>query len=185
MTLQAFLSLVVSELEGAGIRFMITGSLAASYHGAPRATQDVDLVVEPDEASLLELARRLRDVGLYASDADVREAVETRGQFNAIDPATGWKADFVVRKSREFSSTEFDRRLPLNFLGLEMSMVTAEDLVIAKLEWAKLGDSERQLQAVADIVAIQGERLDRDYLGTWIGRLHLEDQWEKVDAKGA
>jgi hypothetical protein len=115
VTLQAFLQLVISELEAVGLPFMLTGSLAASYHGAPRETQDVDPVVEPDEASLLKLANRLRAADLYVGDEAIREAVAARGQFNAIDPSTGWKADFVIRKSRPFSSQEFERRFPLSF----------------------------------------------------------------------
>jgi len=183
VTLQAFLQLVISELEAVGLPFMLTGSLAASYHGAPRATQDLDLVVEPDEAGLLKLASRLRAADLYVSDEAIREAVAARGQFNAIDPSTGWKADFVIRKSRPFSSREFERRFPLSFLGLEMSMVTAEDLIIAKLEWAKLGDSERQLRDVAEILAIQGEGLDQAYLEGWIVRLDLGGQWDKAQSR--
>ena len=33
-------------LEALGIRYMIGGSLASSLYGVPRATQDVDVVVE-------------------------------------------------------------------------------------------------------------------------------------------
>jgi hypothetical protein len=64
-----------------------------------------------------------------------------------------------------------------------MSMVTAEALIIAKLEWAKLGDSERQLRDVAEILAIQGEGLDQAYLEGWIVRLDLGGQWNKAQSR--
>ena len=34
-------------LEVAGMPYMLTGSFASGYHGAPRATQDIDLVISP------------------------------------------------------------------------------------------------------------------------------------------
>lgn len=106
MKLEAFLGLVVQAMDDLRLPFMLTGSLAASYHGAPRATQDIDLVVEPDAAVLLNLASTLRDRGLYVSDDAVSEAAQIRGQFNAIDHDSGWKADFIVRKDRPFRAPQ-------------------------------------------------------------------------------
>lgn len=162
---------------------MLTGSLAGSYHGAPRATQDIDLVLETNLQSLLRLAEVLRGLGLYVSDEAVREAWSTRGQFNAIDPSSGWKADFILRKERLFSEEEFARRRSLTFLGLDLSVVSAEDLVVAKLEWAQLGDSERQLRDVAEVLAIQGDALDRDRIQRWVDELGLSDAWSRAQAE--
>ena len=81
MKLQELLSFVVGALEELEIPFMLTGSLAASYHGSPRATQDVDLVVDADASLLLQLAARLREENLYVSDQAVSEAARSRGQF--------------------------------------------------------------------------------------------------------
>ena len=180
MSLERFLGLVVEVLDAVGVPFMLTGSLAGSYHGAPRATQDIDLVVETDLATLLRLADRLRDAGLYVSDDAVREAFDVRGQFNAIDPSSGWKADFIIRKERLFSEEEFRRRQPFAFLGIELSVVSAEDLVIAKLEWARLGDSERQVRDVAEILAVQGDSLHIPRIEKWVREFGLDDLWERA-----
>lgn len=159
---------------------MLTGSLASSYHGAPRATQDIDLVVDASLDRLLAVAERLRTAGLYVSDEAVRQAASSHGMFNAIDPDSGWKVDFIVRKDREFSRAEFDARQTIEFMGVSLSLTAAEDVVVAKLEWAKLGDSERQLRDVAEIVAIQGDALDRAQIAEWVGRLGLEEQWTRA-----
>ena len=71
----------------------------------------------------------------------VKEDVRICGQSNAIDPGSGWKADYIIRNHRPFSIAEFDDRQPLRFLGLELSVARAEDLIVAKLERAKHGDS--------------------------------------------
>jgi len=178
--LEEFLSFVVQSLDALEIPFMLTGSLAASYHGCPRATQDVDLVIDQGIDVLLDLAETLRDRGLYVSDDAVREAERIRGQFNAIDPSSGWKADFMIRKNRPFSIAEFNDRQSLRFLGLELSVARPEDLIVAKLEWAKLGDSERQIRDAAEILAVQGRALDMSRIDRWVEELQLEDQWAQV-----
>ena len=169
--------MVVGALDDLEIPFMLTGSLAGSYHGSPRATQDVDLVVDADAPALLRLADRLREADLYVSDQAVSEAARSRGQFNAIDPTSGWKVDFIVRKDRPFSQSEFVGRQPFRFLDVDLAITRAEDLIVAKLEWSKLGDSDRQLRDVVEILAAQGSRLDYDHVDRWVRELSLEDQW--------
>jgi hypothetical protein len=180
LTLAGFLQRVVSILEEAGVPYMLTGSLAAAYYAVPRATQDIDLVVEALPRELSRLTDLLSSAGYYVSEAAAKEASAHEGQFNAIDPKTGWKADFIVRKNRPFSISEFERRLSASALGLELYMVTREDLTVAKLEWAKKGDSEIQLRDVHAILKTAGPEFDWAYVDRWVGELDLEDLWEVV-----
>ena len=182
MSLESLLTLVVGILEDREIPYMLTGSLASSYHGAPRSTKDIDLVVDGSREAFESLAVPLREAGLYVSEEAIRQAVSTRGMFNAIDPETGWKVDFIVRKDRPFSVHEFARRQETHYLGLALRVARAEDVVVAKLEWAKLADSERQLRDVAEIISVQGEDLDLDEVAEWVERLGLRGQWEKAQA---
>jgi hypothetical protein len=55
-------------------------------------------------------------------------------------------------------------------------VASAEDVIISKLEWAKLGGSARQIEDVAELVRIAGQ-LDDAYLEHWIAELGLLDQW--------
>ena len=76
------------------------------------------------------------------------EALRVQGQFNVIDPESGWKADLIVRKAREFSLSEFNRRRSARILGIEVALTSVEDLIIAKLEWSQPGDSDLQREDV-------------------------------------
>ena len=114
------------------------------------------------------------------SSEAAREASIHEGQFNAIDPETGWKVDFIVRKSRPFSASEFERRIPQSALGLELFMATPEDLVIAKLEWAKKGESELQLRDVRALLKTADPEFEWSYVERWIRELGLEAQWQAV-----
>ena len=109
-------------------------------------------------------------------DAEL-EAWRERGQFNAIDPKHGWKADLIVRKDRSFSLEEFSRRGRASMLGIELSVASFEDVILAKLEWAKLGDSDVQRRDVVQLLERGWNRLDHAYLGRWTTSLGLQDEW--------
>lgn len=157
---------MVALLDEAGIPYMLTGSFAISYHGVPRATQDIDLVIAPARDQLRQLLARLPASEYYADHAAAFDALDREAQFNVIDLATGWKIDFICRKSRPFSLTEFDRRTRAQLHGLTLFIATAEDVILAKLEWAKLGGSLRQVEDVAGLLRVRGEDLDMSYLTT-------------------
>jgi hypothetical protein len=170
-------------LEASKIPYMLTGSYASSLHGQPRATQDIDLVIAPSRSQLLQLLRHLPDTEYYVSEDAALDALERRGQFNVIDFATGWKVDFIIMKARDFSREEFARRTTFDVENVELCVASAEDVLIAKLEWAKLSESGRQIEDAAGIIRLQAERLDRNYVEKWVAELGLEAQWSDALAK--
>lgn len=181
MSLEETLGTVVGALRAARIDYMLTGSIAGSYHGVPRSTQDIDVVVEGTEDALLDFARMLSNEGFYVSEEAVRGAVENRGQFNVIDRRNAWKVDLILRKDREFSRTEFARRTREEALGFSVWPATAEDMILAKLEWARRTGSERQIDDVVGILRSQGEEaLDREYLEKWAEELGVEEEWRRA-----
>jgi hypothetical protein len=103
--------------------------------------------------------------------------------FNIIDFSSGWKIDLIFRKARPFSQMEFSRRKEEDLAGLRLTVATAEDVLIAKLEWAKTGESQRQLEDAAGIIRIKGDLLDTAYIDRWIAELGLEEQWTAAKAR--
>jgi hypothetical protein len=159
---------------------MLTGSFASSYHGVPRATQDIDIVISPTIDQIRAFVRLLPEPEYYVDERAALDAVRLERQFNAIDRKTGWKIDFILRKSRPFSLREFDRREVADFHGVKLAIATAEDVLIAKLEWAKLGSSQRQLEDAAGILRIRGPHLDLGYVRNWVQQLQVSTQWEEA-----
>ena len=96
---------------------------------------------------------------------------------------SGWKADLILRKERPFSRAEFERRQPADIAGVPVYVATAEDTIVAKLEWARAGESERQLRDVIGILEVSGERLDRDYIARWIAELGLHALWDRANSE--
>ncbi|MGH7563404.1 MAG: hypothetical protein ACREK5_03160 [Gemmatimonadota bacterium] len=169
---------MVGAFERADIPYMLTGSFASSYHGAPRATQDIDFVIAPTADQIRALVKLLPETEYYVDEDAALNAQKRQEQFNIIDFATGWKVDLIVRKSRPFSRQEFDRRGVVEFQGMKLSIATAEDVVVVKLEWTKLGESERHLEDAAGILRIRTGELDLGYIRQWVQQLQLAEQWE-------
>ena len=183
MSISEVLRRITTALDQNNIAYMLTGSFASAYHGTPRSTQDIDVIVEATPAQLRGLVHSL-PVDRYYSDLDAAlQAHQAESMFNVIDLSTGWKIDFILRKSRPFSREEFRRRLRVQLQGVSIFVASAEDIVVAKLEWSKLAQSQRQIDDAAAILRARRETLDRSYLEKWTTELHLADEWDK--ARGA
>lgn len=180
MSAAGFLHTLVELLDASQINYMVAGSFASTYHGKPRTTQDIDIVVELQEGSLTTLLASLPEDQFYVSPEAARDALRWRRQFNIIDIGTGWKADLIVRKDRTFSRSEFGRRVAATILGIDTWIATPEDTLLAKLEWAKRSGSEKQLEDAGGIVEIVGDLLDTGYIDRWAPELGVASLWDEI-----
>jgi hypothetical protein len=180
VTLTELLADAVRRLERAHIPYMVTGSVASTYHGEPRATRDLDLVIDPLPNTLAVLLEGLLEDGYYVDHDAAFTALRERTQFNAVG-AEASKIDFIVRKDRAFSREEFERRRPADLLGTTAFIASVEDMIIAKLEWSVPFESERQLRDVAAMLDVAGDAIDYPYLDHWVGALGLTEAWHAVE----
>jgi hypothetical protein len=178
VTFADLLADVIPRLDAAAVPFMVTGSLASSYHGEPRATRDLDVIIDPTTTGLARLVEDLAAGGYYVDRDVALGALSERTQFNAIGP-DALKVDFIIRRNRPFSIAEFGRRQPADLLGTQGFVPTAEDLIIAKLEWAIAADSDRQRRDVTGIVAATDD-LDDAYIERWAATLGVLDAWRAI-----
>lgn len=180
MSAGALLARLATALEDTAIPYMVVGSFASTHHGVPRTTHDLDVVIDATAASLDQLLAMLSPEQYYV-DADVaREALRTRGMFNVIDLATGWKVDLIVCKARPFSREELARRQRATVLGVESYVASAEDVILSKLEWAHESGSGMQLRDVGGLVAVRKNALDLAYIDRWAAELGVEEAWKAI-----
>lgn len=177
-TLRAALA-VVEALEQAGVRYCLGGSLASSLHGVPRSTQDVDVVVDLPQERVAALLEAFGD-RFYADPERVRDAVARRASFNVIHLETILKADLFVLGEDALGRSEMDRRTRHRLGGTEgpeIFVASAEDTVLQKLLWYRLGNeiSDRQWRDLVEVLQVQGRRLDRAYLDRWAAEAGVED----------
>lgn len=172
---------VGGRLDALGIAWVIGGSVASSVHGEPRATQDIDMVVDLRRQKEKRFVQALdRD---YYLDADaVAAAVMDAGSFNAVHFASAIKVDFFVAGDDAFEAERLKLRQRVDTSDGALFVDTAEHTILRKLEWYRRGgeSSERQWRDVQAIVRIQGDRLDRERLRVWAARLGVTDLLQRV-----
>ncbi|MEX2661365.1 MAG: hypothetical protein WD227_05515 [Vicinamibacterales bacterium] len=175
------LATVVRDLNRLGIPYMLTGSVASSYHGHPRATHDADLVIDPTPAQLEDLVEQLASDDFYVDADSARDALRRRSQFNVIHTQSASRIDLIIRRDRPFSQEEFARRMEVDLsFAKAVSIVTAEDALLSKLEWARRsGDSEKQLTDAAGVLHLN-PTLDRAYVERWATALRVSDLWRRI-----
>jgi len=135
---------VIARLEQAEIAYMVSGSTALNYYAEPRMTRDIDIVIElgPNGTSRFE---QIFIGEFYLDRSVIDRAVKDRGMFKLIHVGRVVKVDFIVRKDSEYRRLEFTRRHRVEAEGLALHMVSPEDLMLSKLEWARQGPSELQV----------------------------------------
>jgi hypothetical protein len=166
-----------ARLDAAGIAYMLTGSLAASYYARPRMTRDIDVVVALDGAGAARLAELLGD-GYYVNAESLAEGVRLRRPDNVVHLASVVKIDLIPRKDSEFRLAEFERRRKVDFAGTQVWIASAEDLILSKLEWARDAESEQQMRDVRQLLETP---VDRAYLEHWAERLGLAALLKEAD----
>ena len=167
-------------LEQSGIPYMVVGSFASMVHGEPRTTHDLDVVVDPTQESLENFLASIDMDAFYVDPDTARDALRRRSMFNIVDMNTAWKIDLVVRRDRPFSTEELARRVIARIVDVDVPIASAEDTIIAKLEWAKHSGSDRQLRDVVGILRVRGDSLDRGYIERWVRELGVDIEWARA-----
>lgn len=187
--LRAALEPVANAFEALGVEYRVGGSVASSTLGVGRTTLDVDLVADLHPVQVPGFVERLGDA--YYADADmVLDAIRHRSSFNIIHLATMMKIDVFILKPRAFDLEAF-ARVTREALGEEshrtFPLTTAEDIILHKLEWYRLGErmSERQWEDVIGVLRMQRDALDRTYLDRWARELGVDDLLHQAIADAA
>lgn len=181
------LSQVTATLEQEGICYVLVGSFASSIHGMYRSTADIDILADIKTEQVHSLFQALQK-SFYVDEHVMREAVAEGRSFNAIHFDSVFKVDFFVAKSDDFALVQLDRRALRSISpGTDETVyvATAEDTILAKLQWYRSGNatSNTQWNDVVGVLATSKGNLDLKYLRAWAEKLGLNDLLEKALAE--
>ncbi len=166
---------VSRRFEGAGIAYMLTGSMAMNYYAQPRMTRDIDVVIELAPEELDRVATLFRP-DYYVSEESIRESLTHESIFNLIHQESVIKVDCIIRKASEYRRLEFERRQKISICDFTTFIVSKEDLITSKLFWARDSHSELQLGDVKNLLATG---YDDAYLRHWTHQLGLDSLLEE------
>jgi hypothetical protein len=178
------LMLVVDVFERLRIPYLVGGSFASALYGVARSTLDADIVADIQLEQVSELVAELGS-DFYIDDEMIRGAIVNRSSFNLIHFATMFKVDVFINKGRPFDHVQFKRRKKQLFATspeLKAFMTTAEDIILVKLEWYRLGNeiSDRQWRDILGVLKVQAGRLDLEYMHKWAVGLNVADLLQRA-----
>jgi hypothetical protein len=177
------IDLFVRPLNQLGVRYLVSGSVAAMLYGEPRITHDIDIVVflRPEDA--LRLTGVFPPPAYYVPPAEVIRAEmarECRGHFNIIHTGSGFKADFYTANRDELHAWAFRHARSYAVREIPIALAPPEYVILRKLEYFREGGSEKHLRDIGAMLAVSGGQLDRSALAGWIQRLGVEKEWRQV-----
>jgi len=180
---------VLAALTDLEVPHYIGGSVASSSLGVVRATADVDVIADLQPQHLRPFVEKLQGQ-YYFNLQTMAEAVRRQSCFNLIHLATSFKVDVFAAKTRPYDRKVF-HRIQYQAMDAEnpqerFPRAAAEDVILSKLEWFRLGDevSEIQWRDVVGLLKAHYHKLDRAYLedsAREIGVANLlERAWKQV-----
>jgi len=181
-----FLKLIIDALQAGGVEYLIGGAIAELAWGEPRATQDIDIVINVSVEAVARLSEELekRDM-LLPGDMILDAILEDQADIplSAIHLYSGLKADFYpVRTGDEMRASGFRRRVRVDYgppIG-EVYVQSPGDLIVYKLGYFATSRQSKHSRDIAAILRARRDSLDLDYLEGWVTPFGLHPLWEEI-----
>lgn len=137
----------------------------------PRATRDIDIVVELQEKHLIKFIEAIKN-NFYYHEPTIREEIKLRGMFNIIHLESSYKVDFIICSSHSYEILKFERKQQIDYLGIKIWVITLEDLILSKLIWIQKIESELQKRDILSL--LENTNVDLNYIYKWCKELNLK-----------
>lgn len=157
------------------IPYMITGAWSVIFYGRPRASHDIDFVVElyPKDVDRVLKALDTLPMEFSVQKHSVRNGIMHKDLFQIIHHRTILKVDVWLLTDDPFDQSRFKRKKTVIIFGKNTVIASAEDTILQKLRWYKMAKIEKHIIDAAFVYQIQGNRLDKKYLDYWSKKLHV------------
>ncbi len=179
------LELFIAPLQEVELRYFITGSIAATIYGEPRATHDIDLVIALAESQIDSLVAAFPDHSGCVPPPEVlrTEVLRTqRGHFNIIHHGSGLKADFYLAgRHDELHAWAFAHTRTYDIDALRLQLAPPEYVIIRKLEFFREGGSEKHVNDIRAMLRISEELIDRSVIERLVSERGLGREWAEAE----
>jgi hypothetical protein len=186
LDITSFLKLVLEALKASRVEYLIGGAIAEWAWGEPRATQDLDIVINLPIKTVSRLSRELEKRNmLVPADIILNTMMEDRADIplNAIHMYSGLKADlYLMREGDALRKSAFQRRLLVDYgppIG-EVYVHSPEDLILYKLMYLGLSGQPKHARDISAILRSKKDQLDFGYIEMWVDQLGLASVWKEI-----
>lgn len=160
------------RLDKLGIPYMLTGSMALIHYAQPRTTTNIDIIIELTSDDVENFIKEF-EPDYYVPQSRIKDAIYRNRMFNLLNQQTIIKIDCVIRKDDEFNLLAFSRRRQVKYTDyFDVWIINKDDLILSKLNWAKISRSEMQMRDVANLLR---NGYDVDYVNKWADKLGVSD----------
>jgi hypothetical protein len=147
--LEQALKTSAAALRGAGVDFLLAGSLASWARGGPETRHDLDLVIAPEDIATAVAA--LEQAGMRSEDPPEEWLVKA------------WDGDTLVDlihhpKGVPVDAALFARGEVMSVLGMEMRVMALEDVLVTKL--MALSEHSLRYESLLPIARALREQVD-------------------------
>ena len=186
LDITSFLKLILDTLKASGVEYLIGGAIAEWAWGEPRATQDLDLVINLPIEAVVRFSKELEKRNmLVPADIILDAMMEDRADIplNAIHMYSGLKADlYLMREGDALRQSAFQRRVLVDY-GPPIGKVyihSAEDLILYKLMYLGLSGQPKHARDIAAILRAKKNQLEFGYIEEWVNQLGLGSVWKEM-----
>ncbi len=167
----------IEAYEKLGIRYVLTGSVACSIYGLPRAAQDVDMLAEFHSEQIAALFEHFSHTYLFDQNA-ISLAIQQRTSFNLLHISRLVKIDvFLSSGSFEEAILQRGQAVPLIEGRVPLKLASPEDIALTRLIWYRQNgnNADDQWNDILGLLKVQAPRLDLAYLSQQAETLKVHD----------
>src|SRR3989344_4755822 len=169
------LKLVTDFLNKEKIPYMIVGGITLAYHGLPRTTEDIDILIFLEEHKIKKFADFMKKNDFLIDEEEIKTALKEKSHFSVFDKRSIFRMD-IKGVYNDLDKDSFSRRMKIHFRGLNLFINTPEDAIIAKLVFG----SYRDLEDAKGIISRQRKKLEFDYIKDKCKKHKVLDKLEKI-----
>jgi len=166
------LQFVCSYLNQREIEYAVVGGVAVMYHGVPRTTVDIDLIIQINDDEIHAFVEFLDSKGFDASTEDMRTALRERSHSTVFYRNSLLRLD-IQGVNSQFDRMTLERAITTDLFNANIRIASAEDTLINKI----LFQGEQDLRDALGILSRKKEHFDFAYIESTCKMLNILDKW--------
>ena len=123
------LQTVLASFQTYQVKYLVIGGIAAVLYGVPRATFDLDILIEPTEENAARLLEAMTKAGLGSASLTTPAEVVSKEITIFADRV---RLDVLTAAPGLDFDTAWKRRVTMNYAGQAFEVISLNDLIASK-----------------------------------------------------